>query len=54
MNLTLRAEAFNLFDRTQFGPPDTQATTAAQSTFGKVTRQLNQPRLMQLALRLTF
>ena len=54
VNLTLRVEAFNLFNRTQFGPPDTQATTAAQSTFGKVTRQLNQPRLMQLALRLAF
>jgi hypothetical protein len=54
VNLTLRAEAFNLFNRTQFGPPDTQATTAAQSTFGRVTRQLNQPRLMQVALRLTF
>jgi len=54
MNLTFRAEAFNVFNRTQFGPPDTQATTAAQSTFGKVTRQLNQPRLMQLAFRLTF
>jgi len=54
VNLTFRAEAFNLFNRTQFGPPDTQATTAAQSTFGKVTRQLNQPRLMQLAIRLAF
>jgi hypothetical protein len=54
VNLTLRAEAFNLFNRTQFGPPETQATTAAQSTFGRVTRQLNQPRLIQLAFRLTF
>jgi hypothetical protein len=54
VNLTLRAEAFNLFNRTQFGPPETQATTAAQSTFGRVTRQLNQPRLMQLAIRLAF
>ncbi len=54
VNLTFRAEAFNLFNRTQFGPPDTQATTAAQSTFGRVTRQLNQPRLMQLAFRLAF
>jgi len=54
VDMTIRAEAFNLFNRTQFGPPDTQATTAAQSTFGRVTRQLNQPRLMQLALRVTF
>ena len=54
MNLMLRAEAFNLFNRTQFGLPNTQATTAAQSKFGRVTSQLNQPRLMQLAFRLTF
>ena len=54
VNLSLRFEAFNLFNRTQFGPPDTTATTAATSTFGKVTRQLNQPRLIQLAFRLMF
>jgi len=29
-------------------------TTAANSTLGKVTTQINQPRLMQLAFRLTF
>jgi carboxypeptidase family protein len=54
VDLTLRAEAFNLFNRVQFGPPNTQATTAANSTFGQVTTQVNQPRLMQLAFRLTF
>ena len=54
VNLMLRVEAFNLFNRVQFGPPNTQATTAATSTFGKVTTQANQPRLMQLAFRLTF
>ena len=31
VNLTLRAEAFNLFNRTQFGMPNTQVTTAATS-----------------------
>ena len=54
MNLMLRIEAFNLFNRVQFGPPNTVATTAATSIFGQVTTQANQPRLMQLALRLTF
>ena len=54
VELTLRAEAFNLFNRVQFGPPNTQATTAANSTFGQVTTQVNQPRLMQLAVRLSF
>ena len=54
VNLTFRAEAFNLFNRTQFGLPDRTVTTAAQSNLGRITSQLNQPRLMQLAFRLTF
>jgi len=54
VNLNLRLEAFNLFNRVQFGPPNTQASTAANNTFGQVTSQANQPRLMQVAFRLTF
>ena len=54
VNLMLRIEAFNMFNRVQFGPPNTQASTAATSIFGQVTSQANQPRLMQLGLRLTF
>jgi Carboxypeptidase regulatory-like domain len=54
VNLTLRAEAFNMFNRTQLGMPDRTVTTAAQSNLGRVTTQLNQPRLIQLAFRLTF
>ena len=54
VNLTFRIEAFNLFNRVQFGPPNTQASTAANNTFGQVTTQVNQPRLMQLAMRMTF
>ena len=34
-------------------PPNTQAGTAA-NTFGMVTTQVNQPRPMQLAFRITF
>ncbi len=54
VNLTLRAEAFNLFNRVQFGMPNGTVSTAATSTFGRVTSQRNQPRLIQLAARLTF
>ena len=54
VNLTLRAEAFNLFNRVQFGPPNTTASTAATANFGQVTTQANQPRLIQLAARLSF
>jgi Carboxypeptidase regulatory-like domain len=53
-NLEFRAEAFNLFNRVQFGQPNLQATTAANNTFGVISSQLNQPRLMQLAMRLRF
>jgi hypothetical protein len=38
----------------QFGPPNAQVTTAANATTGFVTTQINQPRLVQLALRLLF
>jgi hypothetical protein len=54
VTLTLRAEAFNLFNRVQFGMPNGTVSTAATSTFGQVTSQRNQPRLVQLAMRLTF
>jgi hypothetical protein len=53
-SLEFRTEAFNLFNRVQFGPPNTVATTAANSTFGQITTQLNNPRLLQFALRLHF
>ena len=49
-----RAEAFNLFNRVQFGNPGTGASTAAANTFGIVSSQLNSPRLIQLALKLTY
>ncbi len=54
INLEFRAEAFNLFNRVQFGQPNQVYTTAANSTFGVISTQLNQPRLMQMALRLRF
>ncbi|HXJ38274.1 MAG TPA: hypothetical protein VNH18_03285, partial [Bryobacteraceae bacterium] len=54
VNLEFRAEAFNLFNRVQFGSPNLQQSTAANNTFGQITTQQNQPRLMQMALRLRF
>jgi hypothetical protein len=53
-NLEYRAEFFNLFNRVQFGRPNQTASTAANNTFGQVTRQINDPRLIQMALRLRF
>jgi hypothetical protein len=53
-NLEFRAEAFNLFNRVQFGNPNTTANTAAGNTFGIISSQLNTPRPIQLALRLMY
>ncbi len=54
LKVEFRAEAFNLFNRVQFGQPNLQYSTAANSTFGVISSQLNQPRLMQMALRVAF
>jgi hypothetical protein len=51
LGLQFRAEVFNLANRVQFGYPG-QAFGTAQ--FGIVSSQINQPRLIQLALRMTF
>jgi hypothetical protein len=49
--LQFRAEAFNLFNRVQFGPP---GATFGTAQFGVVSTQINNPRVIQLALRLSF
>jgi hypothetical protein len=53
MSLQFSTEFFNLFNRVQFAPPDTSLANAS-STYGKVTSQLNSPRNIQFALRLSF
>ena len=53
-NLEFRSEVFNVFNRVQFGQPNRVATTSATSTFGQITSQINDPRLIQLALRLRY
>ena len=54
IGIEFRAESFNLFNRVQFGGPNTALSTAANSTFGVISSQANQPRLIQFAARLKF
>ena len=58
IKLEFRAECFNLANRVQFGNPNTVLNPSTLGTpnnqFGKVTSTLNQPRLFQLAMRLSF
>jgi hypothetical protein len=51
-----RVEFFNLFNRTQFAPPNTTCCTANNPEFGFVTSsaQGTNPRLIQFALKLFF
>jgi hypothetical protein len=51
MNLQFRAESYNLLNRVQFDNPGTAFGTAQ---FGVVANQLNDPRLLQLALKFAF
>jgi hypothetical protein len=53
-NLEFRVESFNLFNRVKFANPNLTANTAANNTFGVISSQANTPRLLQLALRLSF
>ena len=52
MSLNFRAEFFNLFNHAQFGLPG--ADLNAPSTFGLVSSTVNNPRVIQFALKLTF
>lgn len=49
--LQLRIESFNIFNRTQFGGPDTTVTDAA---FGTISSQSNSPRQVQFGAKLSF
>jgi len=49
--LQMRVESFNLFNRVQFGGPNTSVGSATQ---GQITTQANDPRLLQLAGRINF
>ena len=49
--LQFRAEFFNLTNRVQFGPPN---ESVGNALFGVVSSQANNPRLIQMALRLMY
>src|SRR5580692_2192381 len=54
LGLQFRTEFFNTFNRVQFGPPSTSCCTANNPNFGETTSQLNNPRLIQFALKFLF
>jgi hypothetical protein len=51
MGLNFRAEFFNLFNHTQFGLPVNDVSALG---FGSVNSTVNNPRLIQLGLKLLF
>ena len=53
VRLEFRAESFNIFNRTAFGP-STGALSLQNANFGLWRTQANTPRQMQLALKLYF
>src|ERR1700756_259842 len=49
--LDFRTELFNLFNHPQFGFPGTNFVSGSSNGFRQVTSQLNNPRLIQFALK---
>jgi hypothetical protein len=57
IRLDFRTEIFNLFNHAQFflpGGSSGMQDISQLSSFGKVTQTVNNPRLIQFALKLTF
>jgi hypothetical protein len=51
VRVIFESQFLNSFNRTQFGPPNNQV---GNSLYGTVTSTVNQPRLVQFALRVSF
>jgi hypothetical protein len=51
LRLQLRAEAYNLGNTPYFANPN---VTAGTGTFGRITAVGNNPRLMQMAMKILF
>ncbi len=51
INIQFRSEFFNIFNRKQFAQPDSRL---GSNTFGQILGDDNQPRLVQLSLRINF
>ena len=51
LRVQFRVEAFNAFNRVQFGVPNTSINSSA---FGVISSQQNSPRNYQLGMRLLF
>jgi hypothetical protein len=49
--LQVRLEVFNVFNRVQFAAPD---TNVGDATFGRITAQSNQPRQVQIGMKLYY
>jgi hypothetical protein len=54
IGLQFRTEAFNVFNRVQFGQPGPVYSSGGVSSFGVLSSQVNNPRLIQFGLRLSF
>ena len=52
MGLDFRAEIFNLFNHSQFGLPGNDADSG--TNFGVITSTVNNPRVIQFAVKLNF
>jgi hypothetical protein len=50
--LDFRADLFNVFNHTNFGPPG--ATVSSPGTFGVISSQIGGPRVIQMALKYYF
>jgi hypothetical protein len=52
VGITLRTDIFNVFNKTNFGPPERDLGNP--STVGQITTLAGDPRVVQFSARLTF